>query len=159
MLLDDIFSSLDSRTAVLIWNRVFCSSLLAKRTVVLVTQISWIPAEGDLVITLQNGEAKCSRNDVERKSRPIEEHDRKLLSDEKGHAPDPEDSDSEWEDESEEDSIDRSITSRFHCTLFIITQSVFALTSPQGLSIFNISGISSPFLEQFSLWSYTTSLS
>jgi len=55
LLLDDIFSALDAKTAAGIWELCFCSDLLNGRTVVLVTQVPWIAAQSDLEIILENG--------------------------------------------------------------------------------------------------------
>jgi ABC-type multidrug transport system fused ATPase/permease subunit len=55
LLLDDIFSALDSKTAAAVWERCFCSELLRGRTVVLVTQLPWIEAQADLAIRLEQG--------------------------------------------------------------------------------------------------------
>ncbi|KAJ3491272.1 hypothetical protein NLG97_g5628 [Lecanicillium saksenae] len=66
LLLDDIFSALDSTTSISVWNNVFCSSLLDGRTVVLVTQVPWIAAEGDCVVTMKNGSATPATNTVNR---------------------------------------------------------------------------------------------
>lgn len=66
LLLDDIFSSLDSTTSISVWNNVFCSSLLSGRTVVLVTQLPWIAAEGDCVVTMKNGRATSATNTATR---------------------------------------------------------------------------------------------
>ncbi|KAJ4155618.1 hypothetical protein LMH87_000854 [Akanthomyces muscarius] len=66
LLLDDIFSALDSTTAISLWNNVFCSSLLKGRTIVLVTQLPWIAAEGDCVVTMENGRATTEKRTVTR---------------------------------------------------------------------------------------------
>ncbi|KAK0388536.1 hypothetical protein NLU13_4779 [Sarocladium strictum] len=55
LLLDDIFSALDAKTAAGVWKHCFCSDLLKGRTVVLVTQIPWIAEQGDLSIVLEDG--------------------------------------------------------------------------------------------------------
>lgn len=55
LLLDDIFSALDSKTATSVWESCFCGDLLKGRTVVLVTQINWIAQQADLAIVLENG--------------------------------------------------------------------------------------------------------
>ena len=60
VILDDIFSAIDTKTAVTLWNRVFCTDLLKGRTVVLVTQLSWLPSEADLAITLENGQVRSA---------------------------------------------------------------------------------------------------
>lgn len=58
LILDDIFSALDTKTSVLLWNRVFCSDLVKNRTVILVTQLNWVVGEADLAITLEDGSVK-----------------------------------------------------------------------------------------------------
>lgn len=55
LLLDDIFSALDAKTASSVWELCFCSDLLKGRTVVLVTQINWIAEQSDLSVKLENG--------------------------------------------------------------------------------------------------------
>lgn len=55
LLLDDVFSALDSKTAASVWESCFCGDLLKGRTVVLVTQINWIAKQADLTIFLGNG--------------------------------------------------------------------------------------------------------
>lgn len=55
LLLDDIFSALDAKTAASVWELCFCSDLLKGRTVVLVTQINWIAEQSDLTVKLENG--------------------------------------------------------------------------------------------------------
>lgn len=55
VLLDDIFSALDAKTAADLWKHCFCSDLLKQRTVVLVTQVPWIASQSDLSITLDKG--------------------------------------------------------------------------------------------------------
>lgn len=55
LLLDDIFSALDAKTASSVWELCFCGDLLKGRTVVLVTQINWIAEQSDLTVRLENG--------------------------------------------------------------------------------------------------------
>lgn len=55
LLLDDIFSALDAKTAAGLWKHCFCSDLLKGRTTVLVTQVPWIPPQADLAIALESG--------------------------------------------------------------------------------------------------------
>ncbi|KAI3398794.1 hypothetical protein diail_8485 [Diaporthe ilicicola] len=55
LLLDDIFSALDSKTTASVWEQCFCSDLLKGRTVVLVTQVRWIAEQADLHVVLENG--------------------------------------------------------------------------------------------------------
>lgn len=70
LLLDDIFSALDTKTSVMLWNRVFCSDLLHKRTVILVTQLSWVVAEADLSITMENGRVQDLESNTGRSRKP-----------------------------------------------------------------------------------------
>ncbi|MBE3041904.1 ATP-binding cassette domain-containing protein [Candidatus Bathyarchaeota archaeon] len=58
ILLDDVFSALDAKTAAMLWELCFCGDLLRGRTVLLVTQVPWIAAQADLEITLENGMVK-----------------------------------------------------------------------------------------------------
>lgn len=55
LLLDDIFSALDTKTSLELWNGVFCSDLLQNRTVILVTQHAWVAQEADVAIAMDNG--------------------------------------------------------------------------------------------------------
>lgn len=55
LLLDDVFSALDSKTAHTLWDRVFGTNLLQGRTIVLVSQLPWMLSQADLTITLANG--------------------------------------------------------------------------------------------------------
>lgn len=45
ILLDDVFSALDTKTAASVWEHCFCGDLLRGRTVVLVTNVPWISGE------------------------------------------------------------------------------------------------------------------
>lgn len=58
LLLDDIFSALDTKTAASLWKLCFCSDMLKGRTTVLVTQMPWVAAQADLSILLENGTVK-----------------------------------------------------------------------------------------------------
>ncbi|KAI0889038.1 ABC transporter [Annulohypoxylon maeteangense] len=58
ILLDDVFSALDSKTSAFLWEEAFCGDLLKGRTVVLVTQLPWIAPQADLTVTLENGSVK-----------------------------------------------------------------------------------------------------
>lgn len=58
VLLDDIFSALDAKTAARIWERCFCSDLLRGRTILLVSQVPWIAAQADTEIELEDGMVK-----------------------------------------------------------------------------------------------------
>lgn len=63
LLLDDIFSALDAKTAAGVWKQCFCGDLLKGRTTVLVTQIPWIAEQGDLSVVLDDGRVKsCEPN-------------------------------------------------------------------------------------------------
>ncbi|EJP62389.1 ABC transporter [Beauveria bassiana ARSEF 2860] len=74
LLLDDIFSALDTRTSLELWNGVFCSDLLQKRTVILVTQNTWIADEANVVIVMDNGRVQSvsRREGHVRKAKPIQ---------------------------------------------------------------------------------------
>ncbi|KGQ08179.1 ABC transporter C family member 5 [Beauveria bassiana D1-5] len=74
LLLDDIFSALDTRTSLELWNGVFCSDLLQKRTVILVTQNAWIADEANVVIVMGNGRVQSvsRREGHVRKAKPIQ---------------------------------------------------------------------------------------
>ncbi|KAM0814687.1 putative ATP-binding cassette transporter abc1 [Seiridium cardinale] len=58
LLLDDIFSALDAKTASTVWEDCFCGDMLKGRTIVLVTQLPWIAPQADLSISLENGTVK-----------------------------------------------------------------------------------------------------
>ncbi|KAI9167099.1 ATP-binding cassette transporter abc4 [Paramyrothecium foliicola] len=58
LLLDDVFSALDAKTAAGVWKYCFCTDLLKGRTVVLVTQVPWIAAQADLAIALEKGQVQ-----------------------------------------------------------------------------------------------------
>ncbi|KAK6957691.1 hypothetical protein Daesc_000478 [Daldinia eschscholtzii] len=64
ILLDDVFSALDSKTSALLWQEAFCGDLLKGRTVVLVTQMPWIAPQADLSITLENGLVKNVQQNI-----------------------------------------------------------------------------------------------
>lgn len=55
LLLDDVFSALDAKTAAGVWKHCFCGDLLSGRTTVLVTNVPWISEQGDFSISLENG--------------------------------------------------------------------------------------------------------
>ncbi|KAK3687510.1 P-loop containing nucleoside triphosphate hydrolase protein [Podospora appendiculata] len=55
ILLDDVFSALDSKTAAFLWRLCFCGDMLDGRTVVLVTQVPWIAPQADLSIAMEDG--------------------------------------------------------------------------------------------------------
>ena len=71
LLLDDIFSALDAKTAAHLWELCFCSQLLKGRTTVLVTQIPWIGSQADLVVELENGLIKSTEQHLGVVRRPI----------------------------------------------------------------------------------------
>ncbi|OAA40500.1 ABC transporter [Beauveria brongniartii RCEF 3172] len=77
LLLDDIFSALDTRTSLEHWNGVFCSDLLQKKTVILVTQNTWIADEANVVIVMDNGRVQSvsRREGHVRKAKPIQKTD------------------------------------------------------------------------------------
>ncbi|KAK3352376.1 hypothetical protein B0T25DRAFT_184635 [Lasiosphaeria hispida] len=58
LFLDDIFSALDAKTAASLWKLCFCSDMLKGRTILLVTQVPWIPPQADLAITMDGGVVK-----------------------------------------------------------------------------------------------------
>ncbi|KAH9904109.1 P-loop containing nucleoside triphosphate hydrolase protein [Xylariomycetidae sp. FL2044] len=64
LLLDDVFSALDSKTSALLWREAFCGDLLRDRTVVLVAQQPWIAPQADLCVTLENGAVVGVRRNV-----------------------------------------------------------------------------------------------
>lgn len=64
LLLDDIFSALDAKTAATVWELCFCSDLLKDRTVVLVTQINWIAEQSDLAVSLENGSITSQEQNI-----------------------------------------------------------------------------------------------
>jgi ABC-type protease/lipase transport system fused ATPase/permease subunit len=59
LLLDDVFSTLDTKTTAAVWKLCFCSDMLKGRTVVLVTQIPWLAPQADLAITMEDGMVKA----------------------------------------------------------------------------------------------------
>lgn len=71
LLLDDIFSALDAKTAATVWELCFCSDLLKGRTVVLVTQINWIAELSDLTVKLENGTILSKEQNISVVRKPI----------------------------------------------------------------------------------------
>lgn len=71
LLLDDIFSALDAKTAAGVWEHCFCSDLLRDRTTVLVTQIPWIAEQGDLSVIMDDGRIKSCEPNIGVVRRPI----------------------------------------------------------------------------------------
>jgi ABC-type sulfate/molybdate transport systems ATPase subunit len=59
LLLDDIFSTLDTKTTAAVWKLCFCGDMLKRRTVVLVTQVPWMVPQADLAITMEDGMVKA----------------------------------------------------------------------------------------------------
>ena len=51
LLLDDVFSALDSKTAAALWENCFCHDVLRGRTVVLVTNVPWIAGMPSILST------------------------------------------------------------------------------------------------------------
>ena len=64
LLLDDIFSALDAKTAASVWEDCFCGDMLKDRTIVLVTQLPWIGQQADMIITLENGTVKNTQQNI-----------------------------------------------------------------------------------------------
>jgi len=71
ILLDDIFSALDAKTAAAVWELCFCSDMLKGRTVVLVTQVPWIAAQADLSVTMEAGMIKNVERNLGVTRRPV----------------------------------------------------------------------------------------
>lgn len=72
LLLDDIFSALDAKTAASVWELCFCGDLLKGRTVVLVTQINWIAEQSDLTVKLENGAVVSQEQNIGVVRKPIQ---------------------------------------------------------------------------------------
>lgn len=64
LILDDIFSALDAKTAASVWGECFCGDLLKSRTIVLVTQLPWISQQADVTVTLENGMVKDIQQNI-----------------------------------------------------------------------------------------------
>ncbi|KAI3322302.1 ABC transporter [Xylariaceae sp. AK1471] len=64
LLLDDTFSALDTKTAATIWEQCFCGNLLEGRTTILITQMPWILAQADLSVVLENGQIRCTEQNL-----------------------------------------------------------------------------------------------
>lgn len=88
LLLDDIFSALDAKTAASVWESCFCGDLLKSRTVVLVTQIKWIAQQADLTIVLENGSILSQEQNigVARKSVQLNKDEAENTSDGNGNS-------------------------------------------------------------------------
>ncbi|RDL35779.1 Uncharacterized protein BP5553_06391 [Venustampulla echinocandica] len=76
LLLDDIFSALDTRTSAEVWKYCFCSTLLDNRTTILVTQVPWIISQANLAIKLEKGRVKSVDTDITAIRRPITIYER-----------------------------------------------------------------------------------
>ncbi|KAK3487828.1 P-loop containing nucleoside triphosphate hydrolase protein [Neurospora hispaniola] len=72
LLLDDIFSALDAKTAASLWKHSFCSDMLKGRTIVLVTQMPWLASQADLAITMEAGTVKNIERNVGVVRTPVE---------------------------------------------------------------------------------------
>ncbi|KAJ4392610.1 hypothetical protein N0V85_006929, partial [Neurospora sp. IMI 360204] len=72
LLLDDIFSALDAKTAASLWKHSFCSDMLKGRTVVLVTQMPWVASQADLAITMEAGTVKNIERNIGVVRTPVE---------------------------------------------------------------------------------------
>lgn len=72
LLLDDIFSALDTKTAATVWKLCFCGDLLKDRTIVLVTQINWIAELSDLTVKLENGTILSKEQNIGVVRKPIQ---------------------------------------------------------------------------------------
>ncbi|KAH8891958.1 P-loop containing nucleoside triphosphate hydrolase protein [Thozetella sp. PMI_491] len=71
LLLDDTFSALDTKTASAVWKSCFCTDLLKGRTVILVTQMPWVSAQGDFAITLEDGVIKSAEQNIGVVRKPV----------------------------------------------------------------------------------------
>ncbi|KAK0714590.1 P-loop containing nucleoside triphosphate hydrolase protein [Lasiosphaeris hirsuta] len=71
LFLDDIFSALDAKTAASLWKLCFCSDMLKGRTILLVTQVPWIPPQADLAITMDGGVVKSLEYNLGAVRKPI----------------------------------------------------------------------------------------
>jgi ABC-type multidrug transport system fused ATPase/permease subunit len=71
LLLDDIFSALDAKTAAGVWKYCFCTDFLKGRTIILVTQVPWISEQADLAIHLENGRVKSLEPHIGVDRKPI----------------------------------------------------------------------------------------
>jgi ABC-type multidrug transport system fused ATPase/permease subunit len=71
LLLDDIFSALDAKTAASLWELCFCSDMLKGRTVILVAQLPWVASQADLAITLEDGSIKNLEQNIGVVRKPV----------------------------------------------------------------------------------------
>ncbi|KAK1997489.1 ABC transporter [Colletotrichum falcatum] len=99
LLLDDVFSALDAKTAASLWERCFCSDLLKGRTVVLVAQQPWVAAQADLSVALENGAIKDVQQNI-----GVTRHPVAVAKDIEGEAADASDN-SDTEVETQPDSL------------------------------------------------------
>lgn len=76
LLLDDIFSALDAKTAASVWKDCFCGEMLKGRTVVLVSQLPWVASQADITVALENGTVKevVKNPDVVRRTVSLDQH-------------------------------------------------------------------------------------
>jgi ABC-type multidrug transport system fused ATPase/permease subunit len=75
LLLDDIFSALDTKTAASLWKLCFCSDMLKGRTTVLVTQMPWVAAQADLSVVLEDGTVKSLEQNLGVVRKPVTSED------------------------------------------------------------------------------------
>ncbi|KAK8051250.1 ATP-dependent bile acid permease, partial [Apiospora rasikravindrae] len=71
LLLDDIFSALDAKTAASVWADCFCGEMLKGRTIVLVTQVPWIAPQADLAVIMENGTIKDLQQNLGAIRKPV----------------------------------------------------------------------------------------
>lgn len=71
LLLDDIFSALDAKTAASVWKDCFCGEMLQGRTIVLVTQLPWVAPQADISVALENGTVKELVKNPQAVRRPV----------------------------------------------------------------------------------------
>ena len=71
LLLDDVFSALDAKTAASVWKFCFCGDLLRGRTTILVAQMPWVPAQADLSIVMENGLVKSVEQNIGVVRKPV----------------------------------------------------------------------------------------
>lgn len=88
VILDDVFSALDTKTSAALWRRCFCTDMLQGRTIVLVAQHPWIASQADLVIKLENGEVESAEQNIGVVRRPVLLHreSETVVADESGSA-------------------------------------------------------------------------
>ncbi|XWX01583.1 hypothetical protein V2A60_009611 [Cordyceps javanica] len=149
LLLDDIFSALDITTSISVWNNVFCSSLLHGRTVVLVTQLPWIAAEGDYIVTMKSGRATTTRQTTKRQPKSFTSHDAQIGprdSVKEAKRKDERDSESESEDGNNAQPPRNRRTNRFQWIEYISYFGTFKITmTMSSFIIFILAGMASDF--------------